>query len=184
MCDSLSWASISSGLRLKNITHEFEVRESFIEKFGFSVLTDAAIKLIAGYQPIVEVGAGSGYWAYELQKHGVIVHPTDPCTGRYRDVNEHWEKWIQVENLTGVEAVRKYPQCTLMTVWPDLSSWAAETLAAFKAQHVIYVGEGNGGCTGDEAFHTSLSDGFQHVETLPLPVFFGIHDRLEVWKRR
>jgi hypothetical protein len=49
----------------------------------------APVQVLAPYAPIVEVGAGSGYWAYELRQAGVEVVATDPGTGRYHRLN-HW----------------------------------------------------------------------------------------------
>ena len=41
-------------------------RMKFIRTFGFGILTGAAIRLIREYSPILEVGAGTGYWTMEL----------------------------------------------------------------------------------------------------------------------
>jgi len=62
---------------------------------------------------------------------------------------------------------------------------AAECLIAYKGQTVIFVGEGWGGCTGDDLFHDHLSSDFEKVEDYyDLPQWEGIHDYLAVYKRR
>lgn len=41
------------------------------------VPTDAAIETITAYDPIIEIGAGNGYWAYVLDNAGCDIHATD-----------------------------------------------------------------------------------------------------------
>lgn len=45
--------------------------------------TDTAITTITSYNPVIEIGAGNGYWAYVLDNAGCDIHATDrsPVTG-------------------------------------------------------------------------------------------------------
>jgi hypothetical protein len=180
--------SYMNPFELEHFASRREIRAQHIHRFGFAVLTGEVIGAIAPYQPLLEVGCGSGYWSYELRQAGLNVIATDPGTGRYV-FNEkdrgHWATpWIEIERICGVEAVRKYPARNLLTVWPDLdSSWPAETLKAFQGEIVLYGGEGQGGCTADDDFHSLLEQQFTLVETIRLPQFDGIHDDLEIWRR-
>src|SRR5260370_1008891 len=61
------------------------VRDEYIAKFGFAVLDDRAIDALRPYGPFIEVGAGSGYWSYELRVAGLDSLPTDPGTGTYSE---------------------------------------------------------------------------------------------------
>jgi hypothetical protein len=173
---------------LSSFVRSREIRDDHIRRFGFAVLTDDAITSIAPYQPLLEVGCGSGYWSYELRQAGFDVIATDPGTGRYRFSAEnggHWGKlWVSdIERISGVDAVNKYPARNLLTVWPDYDDpWAFETLQAFKGGVVLYGGE-NRGCTADDAFHDFLEKHFTLMETIGLPQFDGIHDDLQVWRR-
>src|SRR5580692_3306348 len=65
------------------IVLHYKLRGQFVAKFGFAVITEEVIALLKGYQPILEVGAGSGYWSYELRKAGIDIITTDPGTGSY-----------------------------------------------------------------------------------------------------
>lgn len=165
-----------------------DIRAQHINRFGFAILTDEVIGAIAPYQPLLEVGCGSGYWSYELRQADLNVIATDPGTGRY-GFNEkyrgHWvTPWIEIEHICGVEAVQKYPARNLLLVWPDYDlSWPAETLKAFQGEIVLYGGEGQGGCTADDDFHSFLEQQFALAETIRLPQFDGIHDDLEIWRR-
>lgn len=157
----------------------FECRETFIKEFGFAVLNEEAIKEIKKYSPILEIGAGSGYWAYELSLRGVDIVATDP------EIYYKWEKKHSVlHKLTAEQAMKKFPNRNLLTVWPSYSeNWAARALENFEKDYVIYVGEGSGGCTADDKFHQILEKRFKHIKTISIPVFSGLHDRLEVFEK-
>jgi hypothetical protein len=135
------------------------------------------------------VGAGSGYWSWELRQAGVDCVATDPGIGRYCHVNEGQENWpvkfCEVERLTAREALEKYPTRALLTVWPDYEeSWTDEALRAYGGTTVVYVGEGAGGCTGTDEFHRILADEWDELESAHMPQFWGIHDYLTIYKRR
>jgi hypothetical protein len=171
----------------ESLLHHHQTREAYIARFGFAVLTAPIVRALAPYAPLLEVGAGSGYWTYELKKAGIDSIATDPGTGRYRNVGTsgHWEEfWTPVERLTGPEAVAKYPTRTLLTVWPDLAEWGAQTLLAFEGKLVLYGGEGPGGCTADDRFHALLEERFEQSEVIELPQFDGLHDELILYRRR
>ena len=164
---------------------EFALRDDFIRRFGFAILTPEAVEAIRSYAPILEVGAGSGYWAWELRHAGVEVAATDPGTGRYHAVSDDgWpEPWTEIERITALEALDRFPTHTLLMVWPDLAEWPAEALRAYKGEWFLYVGEYQG-ATADEAFHDLLESDFEEERVINLPVFYGLHDRLMIYRRR
>jgi hypothetical protein len=164
-----------------------ELRQEYIARFGFAIITDDLIKAITSYEPLLEIGCGSGYWTYELRKAGADVLPTDPAIGKYRMIHGagRWENlWVEIENIDGAAAVQKYPTRNLLMVWPDYNDqWAFETIQVFKGDVVLYCGEGDGGCTATEEFHDYLRAHFNKMADYRIPQFDGIHDSLEVWKR-
>src|SRR5260370_14176020 len=42
-----------------------------VRRYAFAVQTDAALATLARYAPIVELGAGTGYWTFLLRRRGV-----------------------------------------------------------------------------------------------------------------
>ena len=162
------------------------LRDAFIARFGFAVLTGRAIgelvDLVGEDAQIVEVGAGSGYWAYELQAAGLDVRPTDPGD-MWSDLRPN--EYGIVERLTGVEAVEDYgPDFTLMMVWPAMDSWPAETLEAYRGDRLILCGEDRDGCTGSARLFDILESGWEEVGYVNIPSFPRVHDSLTVWRRR
>ena len=48
---------------------------------------------------------------------------------------------------------------------------------------IFYIGEGFGGCTGDDDFHKYLCDKFKEIKIVALPTFAGIHDALFIYEK-
>lgn len=170
---------------------QIRLRHEYITKFGFAIPTEAALKTIAALQPILEIGAGSGYWAYEIRKLTKKIIPVEPRLTEYgfwkdgKRTSGHWEDktWTSVVKITGEEAVKQYPEMNLLFCWPDYEDpWSGQVLKQSKCKFVAYVGEW-GGCTGNEEFHETLEKDFMQVKEVSIPNFFGIHDSLMVFER-
>lgn len=163
---------------------ELQVRDLFIHEFGFAILTRAAVNFIRPYGPLVEIGAGTGYWSYELAKAGIDIVATDrlpPGLG-----NNKWFKkqWCDVIAMDAVQAIKAYPRRTLLTCWPSLNElWATKTLKAFRGEFVLYEGE-HRGATADDTFHDLLEQDFEIVNEFSVPIFYGLHDSLVAWRRK
>lgn len=165
-----------------NLMQSFKLREDYIGQFSFAVLTEEMVELLRPYEPILEVGSGNGYWAWELARRAVAVTATDPGTGRYRC--PEWKSWTAIDRLTAVEAVRKWPDLTLLLVWPDYGKpWAVEALREWRGKYAIYVGEWRA-ATADEAFHDLLEQEFVQEREVEIPMFDGLHDRLWIFRRK
>lgn len=165
------------------------VRRYAVQAYAWAIPTDRAIDDIAQYSPILEVGAGSGYWASLLADAGADIIATDPYPPS--------ETFFPVEKLADRVAVQRYGAGrTLFIAWPPYDMPVAyDALRAYEAvggHRVVYIGEGMWGCTADDAFHTALgvggeSDvehhGWKFVEGFYLPQWSGIHDAVHVYER-
>ena len=157
------------------------MRRECISKYGFAILTEKALRAVKKYAPIVEIGAGTGYWAYEFQKREIDYIATEPYPNGFHF--NHSKLWVKMKKMTGVKAARKYPDRTLLMCWPSYDErWPARAIKAYEGNQLIYVGEGRGGCTGDDRFH-ELLDSWDLKETINIPQWIGIHDRIEVFER-
>ena len=73
---------------------------------------------------------------------------------------------------------------TLMLCWPPYWSPMAEhALRLHRGDHVVYIGDGEGGCTATDAFHEQLAARYEQVGRIQLPQWPGLHDDLEIWER-
>jgi hypothetical protein len=139
--------------------------DALTERFAFAIPTDLALAVVAEHSPggVVELGAGTGYWANLLHEAGVDVVAYDRAPPGSAD--NRWfhssSAWFPV--VVGDETVvDRYPERTLLLVWPTRNEvWAADSLdryAAAGGTTVIYVGEGTGRRTGDARFHALLGE--------------------------
>ena len=172
-------------LEIDDTLDEFKIREKFINRYGFAILTRGAIEEIRPYAPLLELGAGSGYWSYELQNYGIDVIATDPRTEMFRMFKDagvkegRWPKsYTTIETINSVDAVRKYPDRNLLIVWPSLGdSWAADALRVFTGQVVVYMGEGAGDACAEDRFFDLLDQRFSDQVCVRMPHFWGLYDR-------
>lgn len=154
-------------------------REDLVEEYAWAIPTREAIETILEYGPVVEVGAGSGYWAWCIDQLGGVVAATDadPPESTYRHVAPY-DARRRVNAMIPGEM-----DMALLLVWPPYDDpMAADCLEAYPGDTVIYVGEGRGGCTADDRFHQRLHQDWHLAETVPIPTYLGLHDRLEVWR--
>lgn len=68
---------IDEDRRILQWQHASAMGEPLMNTFAWAVPSDAAIKLLTKFSPLVEMGAGKGYWAHLVQKQGGYVKPFD-----------------------------------------------------------------------------------------------------------
>lgn len=162
-----------------------EYRPELIAKYAFSVPVIEVLEIIAGYSPLVEVGAGTGYWAMCLTEVGAeidafdIQPPDDNSPYEWHDAN-YWfgDTWFTVgEGDESVPAL--YPERSLFLCWPmPESPMAYNALTNYReagGHRVIYIGDGRS--SGDERFHDELLS-LNIVENRRIWSWPGIEERL------
>lgn len=157
-------------------------RASFVHKFGFCIPCAEALDACAKYAPLLEIGAGSGYWTRLLRTRGVDCIATDPVLA-YKNL-KHGEH-VDTLPIQGKTAVRHWRDRNVLCVWPSYEhTWARQALKALRIGRVfITVTEGDGGCCADDGFFAILAQCFTQVDEIRLPVFYGLHDRMEIYRK-
>jgi hypothetical protein len=176
-------AEVRDAIRAVSDYDHHSLREMTIKRYGFSIPTVESVKLIVSYSPLVEVGAGSGYWAKLLKNAGADIVATD--IGKQSDYSKLW-MGAQVEQMSADDAVLKWPERNVFVSWPSYDlPWAGEMAAKIRPGKVlVYIGESRGGCTADDGFFKLLEEGFDEVDSMGLPTWFGIHDSLSIYRRK
>jgi hypothetical protein len=144
--------------------------------FAWAVPTDEAIACIGAHtDDLIEIGAGSGYWAWLLRQDGVAVDAFDVAPPPFT--------WSHVG--TGDERVLvSHPASTLFLCWPPWATdMAANALALFEGAQVIYVGEWMLG-SANVRFFQDLVSRYAAIAWTPLPQWHGRSDCLTVFRRR
>lgn len=150
-----------------------------VHLFAWGIPDERALSIVAAHSPIVEVGAGTGYWARLLEDRGADVIATDRL-----ELGGHWQGvlWTDVLERDAAEAAAAHPDRALLMVWP-YGEMAVDALDAYRGDTLIYVGEGNGGACAPSEFFARLRLGWIPVAEVPVPQWFGLHDYLSVWRR-
>jgi hypothetical protein len=160
---------------LKFIQDPMLFRARLVSRFAWSIPTRGDIHWIAGHlagRHLVEMGAGSGYWAWQLRQYGIDVaaydqDPPGSATGwrnRWCPSNESW---------TGVRrgtpgTLQRHQDRALLLCWPPYNTdFAYRVLATYAGDMVFYAGEGWGGCTGTDRFYDLLEKDWDLVESSP-----------------
>jgi hypothetical protein len=177
------------GRNMRSLSHfeDSSVSTPLRQEFAYAIPNEEALSEIASHGPVVEIGAGKGYWASLLRERGTKVAAFDKFPlelGRnvYHDVGD--KAFTEVEKGS-VEKVRMFPDHKLLLVWPPPNEpMALNALNQYKGKTVFYVGEEGADWTGGLDFHARLNDRFQLKRQIQLPNFPGYDDMLNVYQRK
>lgn len=170
----------------------WQKRDEGNTRYAWAIPSPQAAKWIAERCPrIVEVGAGRGYWAKVLSDAGCDVVAYEP-TVENGDLNaNHWFAssvayglYFPVE-CGDHQKAWLHPDRTLMLCWPPYDDgMASEALAGYRGEQLLYVGEGDGGCCGDDRFWKMVSDGWEEAGDCNIPQWPGMHDYVTLYRRK
>jgi len=162
------------------------------EKYSWAIPDQRALNIIAQFQPIIEVGAGNGYWAHLLRKQNVHIR----CCDNYVNYST---LWTLVEKsgpmiLQQNDIIEKH--YTLMLCYPDeASDLSYQCLQYYEGEYIIHIGElaMTGTCSGfpqapfgrttNSQFQIELMEHFHCILLAELPRFPFSKDYISVWKR-
>ena len=169
-------------LELHRLTRELpnetrlELRKKLIWAYAWAIPSDEAVRMIAEYSPLIEVGAGTGYWAWLLEQAGARVQ----CFDREP---EQVPRWHAISRGTP-ESIPLPAGHTLFLCWPPLDlPMAYLALREFRGRHVVYLGEW-AKHTADREFHRELSERWILERSAALPNWPGFEDRVFVFLRK
>lgn len=154
------------------------------EHYAWGIPNTDAIDTLVEHDPILEVGAGNGYWAWCVEQAGGDIVATDSL----QDVDGEPDPWTDVGAMDYREAMHVHGGGrTLFICWPNYGDrWAHNAIELYEeidGRTFIYVGESRGGKTGCEAFHRRLYTNWELTETVDIPTVLPNNDRMEVWER-
>jgi len=186
----------------------FQANIQMKQMFAWAIPSQAALDTIKQFSPngVVEIGAGSGYWASLLWHNGVKVAAYD---------NWSWSWEIKVESDAGLHTskvplhfpvefggpsvLHKYSKQSLLLVMPpceDDSTMAHEALLTYAGDTVLLVGER---ITSDAQMSRRITAGvkfckqsqeeWEPAQTVVLPEWprhqrIGFPIELHVWQRK
>ncbi len=160
------------------------------EKYSWAIPNDRALEILGHFSPIVEIGAGKGYWASLLSQRGVDITAYDIFV-------DSKNSWTTVQK--GGPKVLKHianKGRTLFLCYPDeAQDMSIECLDNYSGEYIVHVGElittgtlsgspqAPFGRTTSSDFSVRLAEEFHCVLTAQLPRFPFSNDCITVWKR-
>jgi hypothetical protein len=155
------------------------------QHYAYVFPSDSTLAILAGLGPLVEMGAGTGYWAYRLRSIGVDIVAFDqaPLDGeRANRYHSRTPPWTHVEQGDQT-ALSGYADRALFLCWPPLFSSLGDCLTYYRGDTVAYIGDG--GYRTARLDH--LRKAFTKIAAAPvraLDPYPGVRPRLTIWKRR
>jgi hypothetical protein len=176
-------------------------RNDVCGEYAWAIPDPASLDFVAQWctPKAVEIGAGTGYWAWQLSQLGVDIvaydlHPPqhDGQNHYHSPRNEQKDKLIGetrhvfYDVLPGDHLMPwNHPDRTLFLCWPPYSSNMANLcLKAYQGKRLVYIGEQSGGCNADDAFFKRLERNWEEVATHRIIQWSGLHDYIIVYERR
>ena len=159
----------------------YSKREELVKQYSWAIPDQTSIDLISKYSPLVEMGAGGGYWASLIKQNGGEILCFDKATKN----NQYSEKqWTEINKGLPKDLIN-YSARTLFLCWPPYEDeMAAQCLRFFEGRYVIYIGESEGGCTANDHFFNMLRNHFNLIEEHQNPAWQYIHDRIYIYERK
>ncbi len=152
------------------------LKATIAHHFAWAVPTEEAIRTVRAHgRDVVEIGAGSGYWAWLMRQAGIRVAAYDREPPRFT-----WTPVARGDERCVLQ------QCseTLFLCWPPWGSdMALNALTLHRGPYLAYVGEWMGG-SAEWRFFACLTSAFEAVACTSIPQWQGRDDRLIVFKRR
>jgi predicted GIY-YIG superfamily endonuclease len=165
-------------------------RSTLVQKYSWAVPNEEAIRTLCDLNPIVEMGAGTGYWASLVHEYGgdIIAYDRQPPNVRVPGqltINPwHAGKHVFSPVLPGQpEILTQYGDTTLLLSWPPSNcTMASDCLKNWHGEFLIHIGERE--TSGDDEFYEILQKQFRIVRRVNIPRFLNLHDEMRVYQRK
>src|SRR5215470_1408786 len=113
------------------------------QRYAYVCPSDSTLAMLAGLGPLVEIGAGTGYWAHRLRSMGVDIVAIDhaPTDGdRPNRYHPPGRPWTHVEPGDQT-ALSDHADRVLFLCWAPLFSSLGDCLTYYRGDTVAYIGD-------------------------------------------
>ena len=181
-------------------------RDDLCWKYAWAIPDPASLAFLVdlearlGGRGILELGAGTGYWAWQLNQLGITVvaydeMPPDRAANHWHRPHRRRSRHDSAAHPTrpvfhpvgqgGAELAAAGPDLTLLLCWPPYATpFADQALAHYAGTRLIYIGEGPGGCCADDGFFARLDADWEEIDHHRPVNWWGIHDWITAYQRK
>jgi hypothetical protein len=112
-----SHSPLSSKCSVATIEQRFDWRTCICSYFAWAVPNDAALQALLALGPLVELGAGTGYWAWLLSCMGADIVAYDVADSHE---GQGYRFRHQLVRDGGIEVLKRSGKRALLLCWPDI----------------------------------------------------------------
>ena len=171
--------------KIKDNWNQFTVRNSLVRQYSWAIPNQEAILYLVSLSPIVEMGAGTGYWAHLITQAGGDILAFDKEPHYNLQADYEWTEVLQGEVTRLKSTLVRYPDRTLFLCWaPYNNNFAYRCLKSYKGNKLVVVGEGQGGCTANDKFFKLLHKEWEVDKEIDILQYEGVHDYLVGYVRK
>ncbi|MFI1913632.1 hypothetical protein [Nocardia sp. NPDC020380] len=168
--------------------------------YAYAIPSPETLGWVSGFcagRPLVELGAGRGYWAAQLARAGVRVdaydfEPPDAAENvSFPSAQGQPDVWYPVGDVARfTERSHAGADYVLMLCWPPGwgNTMASDSLAEFAragGERLVFIGEPKGGKTGNDAFFDALAAGWEPAaQDARYVSWWNLSDVAQGWVRR
>lgn len=177
-------SQVISGDGLRKFS-SFTIRDKYVAEYSWSIPTAEAVEAIVELGPVVEGGAGTGYWASLIASAGgdIVAYDAKPPSAGENGYR-HTKEYFPIKP-GGPEKMSEHKNRTLLLCWPPYcSSMGFEHIVAHGGKALVLIGEGAGGCCGDDKMFNYINNNYNHKKSIYIPQWHGIHDSVEIFSRK
>lgn len=161
------------GSRLSN-SDKLSIRARIAGYFSLAVPTSEALDAIAGLSPLIEVGAGSGYWARLLHDLGADMVAIDRAPP-----DDVWTEVLRADE----SALAHIADRTLFLCWP-FRPGAGAILHAFTGHTAALITDGPAfGDRRRDSLYRLLDQSWRLIQIIPIPTWPAVADILRIYRR-
>lgn len=179
------YGGVIEGPKVVRFIEALKRRFVYSDQYAWAVPNEEAIQVLVEHSPLVEVGAGRGYWARLAADAGADILAFDPFPPGGGEENRwhHSPGTFYTVAKADAEVAARHPERTLFLCWPPFGTdVASRAVRAYRGETVVFVGD-EGLSTATPQFYEELAAGFTKTREVEIPRWPGIYDRLEVWRR-
>ena len=209
---SLKTTTATSTARVvSSLEHSYNYRTELCSYFAWAIPNTTALQTLLDLGPILEIGAGTGYWAYLLSKHGGDVVAYDMKDSHEGQSYRFRHSLVQDGGIEQIQA-KCHSHRTLLICWPDIveesveddadrGSFSLDCLTHYShgemlayigelGPHVVRTKEGWGdvfppcGSSSSAVFQVELKESFDLVTRVCLPNWPPYNSHLTIWRRK
>lgn len=139
-------------------------RKKLVEEYSWAIPNKKSINYLSNYNNLVEVGAGSGYWAYLINKNEGDCSPYDKT-----NINGYCE----VKNYNGDIEINN-----LLLCWPPSKNKLAYNITKNKKpKNIVFIGLKTD-VTGSKEFHKYIKNNYREINVIDIPSWPRVDDKL------